>query len=89
MVENLQILLKTGGNSDRLEQCATFTMDYPDPKHGAMYYLHEGGACKAPVSDFAKLKLGFCVHETGCFYTVPMSKPHSNTRLDKTTVYDY
>lgn len=57
MVENLQILLKTGGNSDRLAQCATFTMDYLDPKRGAIYYLHEGGVCTAPVSDFSKLKL--------------------------------
>lgn len=55
--DNLQILLKTEDNSDRLAQCAPFTMDYPVPKQGAMYYLCEGCACKAPVSDFLKLKL--------------------------------
>lgn len=55
--DNLQILLKTEGNSDRLAQCAPFTEEYPVPKQGAMFYLCEEGACKAPVSDFSKLKL--------------------------------
>ena len=55
--DNLQILLKTAGNADSLARCASFTADYPVPKQGAMYYLCEDGACKAPVSDFSKLKL--------------------------------
>lgn len=55
--DNLQILLKTQGNFDRLARCAPFTMGYPVPQQGTMYYLCEGGACKAPVSDFSKLKL--------------------------------
>ena len=55
--DNLQILLKTERNSDRLEGCAPFTADYPVPKQGAMYYLCEDGTCKAPVSDFSQLNL--------------------------------
>ena len=57
--DNLQILLKTEGSSDRLAQCAPFTADYPVPEQGAMYYLCEDGACKAPESDLSKLRLRF------------------------------
>lgn len=55
--DNLQILLKTAENLDQLAKCAPFTADYPIPVQGAMYYLCEGGACKAPISDFSQLKL--------------------------------
>jgi len=55
--EDLQILLKTAENMDLLNRCAPFTMDYPIPKQGTMYYLCEGGACKTPVSDFSQLNL--------------------------------
>lgn len=55
--EDLQILLKTPENAERLNHCAPFTADYPIPREGAVYYLCEDGACKAPVSDFSKLYL--------------------------------
>ena len=55
--DNLQILLKTEENAEELTRCAPFTKDYPIPEQGAMYYLCENGACKAPVSDFSKLDL--------------------------------
>ena len=55
--DDLQILLKTAENADRLAKCAPFTADYPAPEQGAMYYLCEDGACKAPVSEFSQLKL--------------------------------
>ena len=55
--EDLQVLLKTKENADVLSKCAPFTKDYPIPEQGAMYYLCENGACKAPVSDFSQLNL--------------------------------
>ena len=55
--DNLQILLKTEGNSDRLAKSAPFTANYPVPKQGVTYYLCEDGACRAPTSEFSKLKL--------------------------------
>ena len=55
--DNLQVLLKTEDNADKLAQCAPFTSDYPIPKQGEMYYLCEGGACKAPVRSFSELGL--------------------------------
>ena len=55
--DELHILLKTTENEDQLNQCVPFTADYPIPKQGTIYYLCEDGACKAPVSDFSKLKL--------------------------------
>ena len=55
--DNLQVLLKTEDNADILSQCAPFTQDYPVPKQGAMYYLCENGACKAPQTNFQHLDL--------------------------------
>ena len=55
--DDLYILLKTKENAETLAQCAPFTKDYPIPEQEAMYYLCEGGACKAPVSEFSKLKI--------------------------------
>lgn len=55
--DDLHVLLKTKENGDVLSKCAPFTKDYPIPEQGSMYYLCEGGACKAPVSEFRKLKL--------------------------------
>jgi uncharacterized protein YyaL (SSP411 family) len=55
--EDFQILLKTPENAERLNHCAPFTADYPIPREGAVYYLCEDGACKAPVSDFSELYL--------------------------------
>lgn len=55
--DNLQILLKTTENAEQLSQCAPFTVNYPIPEQGKMYYLCEDGACKPPVSDFSKLNL--------------------------------
>lgn len=55
--EEIQILLLTADNRDLLSQCAPFTMDYPIPKDGAVYYLCENGACKAPVTEFSQLEL--------------------------------
>ena len=55
--DDLSVLLKTGENGQTLASCAPFTKDYPIPEQGAMYYLCENGACKAPVSDFSQLRL--------------------------------
>ena len=55
--EDLQILLKTAENGEALSQIAPDTADYPVPKQGAVYYLCENGACKAPVTEFEKLDL--------------------------------
>ena len=55
--EDIQVLLKTEANAEMLAQCAPFTQDYPVPQNGAMYYLCESGACKAPVKSFSELGL--------------------------------
>ena len=55
--DDLHILLKNKDNAETLTECASFTKDYPIPKQGTMYYLCENGACKAPVSEFSKLKI--------------------------------
>lgn len=55
--DDLHVLLKTKENAETLAECAPFTKDYPIPEQGSMYYLCEGGACKAPVSEFSKLKI--------------------------------
>ncbi len=55
--EDIQILLKTEANTELLAQCVPFTQDYPIPETGAMYYLCENGACKAPVKSFSELVL--------------------------------
>lgn len=54
--EDLQVILKTEQNAETLAACAPFTEAYPIPKQGALYYLCENGACKAPVEDIQKLK---------------------------------
>ena len=55
--EDIQVLLKTEGNSALLAQCAPFTQDYPIPETGALYYLCENGTCKAPFKSFSELGL--------------------------------
>ena len=55
--DDLHVLLKTKENAETLAECAPFIKDYPIPEQGSMYYLCEGGACKAPVSEFSKLKI--------------------------------
>lgn len=55
--EDLNILVKTASNARELAACAPFTTDYPIPEHGAMFYLCENGACKAPVDSISKLRI--------------------------------
>lgn len=55
--EDVHVLLKMESNAEILAQCAPFTQDYPIPGTGAMYYLCENGACKAPVKSFSELGL--------------------------------
>ena len=55
--DGIQVLLKTESNAEALAQCAPFTRDYPVPETGAMYYLCENGACKAPVKSLTELGL--------------------------------
>jgi len=55
--ENIQVLLKTEENAELLARCAPFTKDYPVPETGAIYYLCENGACRAPVKSFSELGL--------------------------------
>lgn len=54
---NLNILLKTPENSEKLAEPAPFTKSYPIPDSGAVWYLCENGSCKTPVIDFSDLKL--------------------------------
>ena len=55
--DDLQILLKTADNAQALSKCAPFTESYPVPQEGAVYYLCENGACKAPVREWKQLGL--------------------------------
>ncbi len=55
--DDIEVLLKTESNAETLAQCAPFTQDYPIPKTGAMFYLCENGACKAPVKSLSELEL--------------------------------
>ena len=55
--EDIHVLLKTETNAEILAQCAPFVQDYPIPETGAVYYLCENGACKAPVKSFSELEL--------------------------------
>lgn len=55
--DELEILLKTESNAEKLSLCAPFTRDYPIPETGVVYYLCENGSCKAPVRSFADLGL--------------------------------
>ena len=55
--DELHILIKTADNAALLSQCAPLTRDYPVPEDGAVYYLCENGACKAPVMNFEQLQL--------------------------------
>lgn len=55
--DELHILIKSADNAALLSQCAPFTRDYPVPEDGAVYYLCENGACKAPVMNFEQLQL--------------------------------
>jgi len=55
--DDIGVLLKTESNAEALAQCAPFTQDYPIAQTGAMYYLCENGACKAPVKSFSDLGL--------------------------------
>lgn len=57
MTTKQDVLLKTRENAVILSECAAFTKDYPIPVEGAIYYLCENGACKAPASEFRQLKI--------------------------------
>lgn len=51
----LSVLLKTKENAALLAQCAPFTAAYPLPAAGAVYYLCQDGACRAPVDSLESL----------------------------------
>ena len=53
--DGLHVLVKTAENAEILSECAPFTENYPIPERGAVYYLCENGACRAPVTDFGSL----------------------------------
>lgn len=55
--DGLYVLVKTVQNAKILSECAPFTESYPIPERGAVYYLCENGACKAPVREFEQLGL--------------------------------
>ncbi len=54
--EELSVLVKTDQNGALLGECAPFTGGYPVPEEGAVYYLCENGACRAPVTDLRLVK---------------------------------
>lgn len=53
---NLNVLVKTRGNQEKLEQAVPFTGSYPIPQNGTRYYLCRDGACDAPVGDIKELR---------------------------------
>lgn len=53
----MSILVKTEDNKEELAECAPFTAEYPIPQEGEMYYLCEGGACRAPVKNLQELPI--------------------------------
>lgn len=57
---HINILLKTGKNSEPLAKIAPFTANYPVPEKGTRYYICKNGTCIAPkdrleISDFLNL----------------------------------
>ena len=55
--DDIHVLLKTRHSAEILRRCAPFTEHYPIPETGAVYYLCENGACKAPAKSFSELGL--------------------------------
>ena len=56
VLSNLTVLLKTGKNEGELAEIASFTVQYPIPEEGAVYYLCQNGACAAPVREIDAIK---------------------------------
>jgi len=54
---NLNILLKTPENQNRLESVAPFTANYPIPDSGTLYYLCRNKACMSPADSVDKIKM--------------------------------
>ena len=52
----MSILVKTEGNAGELAECAPFTVEYPVPQEGEMFYLCEDGACQAPVGEIGEIR---------------------------------
>ncbi|MFT3950949.1 MAG: thioredoxin domain-containing protein [Oscillospiraceae bacterium] len=51
----MDVMLITPDNAEKLLQIAPFTAAYPVPEHGTMYYYCHDGICKAPVHDLEKV----------------------------------
>lgn len=49
-------MLKTPENTELLAKIAPYTVSYPIPASGTMYYLCRNGACSAPVDSLQKLE---------------------------------
>lgn len=52
---NLRVLFKSKENAALLAETVPFTVDYPIPTSGNIYYLCNDGGCLAPVTEFEKV----------------------------------
>ncbi|MFB0919350.1 MAG: thioredoxin domain-containing protein [Oscillospiraceae bacterium] len=52
---SLSVLLKTPENAERLAKAAPFTLEYPIPPSGKIYYLCRGKTCSEPVDKLEKI----------------------------------
>lgn len=53
---DMDVLLKTEENKERLETAAPFLKEYPVPEKGAVYYFCRGNHCSSPVTSLDEVE---------------------------------